>query len=106
MLHTRELQFEAHCWGTSYANAEQLQGGIVTAIRSVMGGANYSLVGENWEDEGVDTAGVAVVTTFALKIGLAEQQLPLTPMVSGGTGADNTLPTVAVTAVGVSTVAT
>ena len=84
ILHSRDLQVEAHCWSVGYDDAEGLETAVITAIRDVMGGANYQLLGERWEDESLNTAGVAVVLTFSMRMGVPAARLTLAPMVGAG----------------------
>ena len=87
LLHTRSLTIEVRSWGVDYGNAEVLQAAAITAIRQVVSGANYRAISELWEDEGVATGGVAVVTTLAVRLGLPKIALPLPKF---GAGEDET----------------
>jgi hypothetical protein len=99
ILHTRQMRCEVHCWGVNHGNAEGLQNGFITAMRQVMNGANYVLMGDVWHEAGILKAGTAVVTTVDLKFGVPVAKLPLNPMVSAGEMVVDTAATVAVTAV-------
>jgi len=102
ILHTRQMRCEAHCWGVNHGNAEGLQTGLITALRQVMNGANYILMGDTWYESGAVKCGAAVATTIDLKFGVPVAKLPLNPMVSAGEMTVDTATTVAVTAVQVS----
>ena len=94
ILHSRDLQIEAHCWSVGYDDVEGLEIAVINAVRDVMGGANYQLLGDRWEDEAMDTAGVAVVLTFSVRMGVPRAKLPLAPMVSAGAMTIDTYATV------------
>ncbi len=73
--------YEAHLWGASEGDADQLRAALLTAIRSAMNGPNYTDDGHRVIDTPRTGLGFALSQSFSLYMPLPLVALPAAPIV-------------------------
>jgi hypothetical protein len=63
---TRDITFEAHCWGKDYKQAEYLMFAVLNACIQAVSGPRAYLDSEDWVETNLNTAGVTVVGFFRI----------------------------------------
>lgn len=83
VIHTRVVEINIHSWGDDFGPAEDMNEAMITAIRTVLSGANYVLGPAEWIDPLNMDLGAVLVQHVQLTLGLPLANLPL--VYTGGT---------------------
>lgn len=85
LLRTRDMTFDAHCWGKDGKSAEQLADAVTTAVYDATE-CRCFIDGEEWAEAGHDVSGVFLIRHFRISgLGILRVDLPLTnPITSNG----------------------
>lgn len=85
LLRTRDMTFDAHCWGKDGKSAEQLADAVTTAVYDATM-CRCFIDGEEWTEAGHDVSGVFLVRHFRISgLGILRVDLPATsPITSNG----------------------
>lgn len=106
LIHQRIVEIDIHSWGDDFGPTEDMNETMITAIRTVLSGANYVLGSADWVDPLNMDLGVVLVQHVQLTLGLPLANLPL--VYTGGTAVnvDALYQKVTVTATGADTAGT
>lgn len=86
VLHTREVDLQVESWGagataeTSIAATDALNAAFITALRQVVSGANYRLIGGSWSDGASSGLGSVFILRVSVILRLNEQDLTNPPV--------------------------
>lgn len=85
LLRTRDIVFDAHCWGKDGKSVEQLADAVTTAVYDITMSRCF-IDGEEWSEAGQDASGTFLTRHFRVSgLGIFRVDLPLTnPIVLDG----------------------
>lgn len=90
VLHRRTVELEIHTWGGDYGITEDLHESVITALRGVVGGANYTINGAEWVEAADMGRQNVLVMNVSINLNATQKTLPVPlPL-----GPDATLPTI------------
>lgn len=77
VLNQRRLAFDVYTWGSDFGPTEDLHEAMITAIRGVLGGANYQLLGADWDEPTDMERGIAIILHVAVNLNVTQKTLPI-----------------------------